>query len=521
MKMFILGLDGASYHLVKEFVRKNKMHNFKEIINGGHFRKLNSTIPPHTAPGWVTAFTGTGPGKHGVFQFWDTQARNYAGKFMGRDDFDVLPVWDILNRAGFATGMINIPMTHPPKKVNGFIITWPLSNTLRYAYPDDILFKIAQYGGHYVSDLGIMYDGNIDYIDKAINITRKRVKTLKCIMENYRWDFLVSVFTEIDRVSHFYWHYMDKSSPEYMETNNSKLKNAIEDIYCETDRALGYILNMLDGNTLLMILSDHGFGAGEINFYAQSFLMERSFLKIRKAQDCSNTCASSGSMPEVPGGSWFECVYNNERYTVDWDNTIAYMAAPGSYGININLKGRQSQGIVENEEYENIRDALIREFSSVIHPYRGSKLFKKIARREEVYTGGSLQKAPDLILIPEDYGTMVHHSIKPGEIFGSPEHKGMHNGDGILLIYGREAESVKVSETAGLEDIAPTILDYYGIDMPQYMDGKVLAEFKRAGRKSADVYLKPESQPNEGEKIAYTGSEIKEAEEKLKSLGYL
>jgi predicted AlkP superfamily phosphohydrolase/phosphomutase len=123
-------------------------------------------------------FYRVGPGKHGVYQFWDTQAPGYIGKFTGRDDFGVLPVWDILNKVQLKTGMINIPMTYPLKAVNGFIITWPLSNTLRYAYPNDILFEIAKYGGHFASDLSIMYDGNIDLLIRRSTLPKKDSRRL-------------------------------------------------------------------------------------------------------------------------------------------------------------------------------------------------------------------------------------------------------------------------------------------------------------------------------------------------------
>ena len=514
--MFILGLDGASFRLVNEFVEKGKMPVHEKVIKNGCYGKLNSTVPPHTAPGWVSAFTGVSPGEHGVYQFWDTQASNYVGKFMGLRDFRVPPVWNILNMNGVKTGLVNIPMTHPPAKLDGFMITWPLSNTLRYAYPEDILFKIAEYGGHYASDLSVMYDGNLDYIDKAINITKKRVKSIEYLIRNCEWDILISVFTEIDRVCHFYWHFMDSKSRHYEAGASEKLKNAIEDIYCEADKALGKILEILPDDVPVMVISDHGFNVGDINFYVQTYLMDKSLLGIKKAGD-------SADILDKVKNSWFDCEIEGERYIVDWSKTVAYMAAPGSYGINVNLKGRQQCGIVEQSDYESVRDNLISILENITHPYDHSKLFKKVARREEVYKGKSLTMAPDIILIPENYSTMVHHNLKPGQTFGIPEHKGMHDPDGIFAIY-REHQSYKdTPESACIEDVAATILNYYGICTPEYMEGKPIIQFENTGLRnpemgaySADTYTL--ASDSEG---AYTEDERKEAEEKLKSLGYL
>lgn len=523
MKILVYGLDGASFSLINKFVNKGVLPNFKKVIEQGIFQKLKSTIPPHTAPGWVSAFTGVGPGKHGVYQFFETQAKNYMGRFMGRDDFGVLPVWDILNQCDLKTGMINIPMTYPPKKVNGFIVGWPISNTIRYAYPNEILYEISRQGGHVASDINCMYNGNLDYIYKALDITQKRLKTLEYVMNHYEWDFLVSVFTEIDRVSHFYWHYMDNTSREYIETEDDNLKTAIEQIYFETDKVLGRILELLPEDALLMILSDHGFDKGEINFYVQSYLIEHSLLSIKKSPNLDSVNDKGKDTSDVVTNSWLECFYKDEKYTIDWKKTVAYMSAPGSYGINVNRKGRQQYGSVESNSYEAVRDTLIKVFLEARHPHHGSKLFKKVARREEVYKGDKVDQAPDIILIPKDYSTMVHHNIIPGVIFGSPEHKGMHDRNGILGLYGKEIKGKRVPFDAVLEDITPTILNYFGIDVPDYMDGKPMIDFERnSGLKAQYNSMTGMGNKESSEKQdSYTEAERSEIENKLKSMGYL
>ena len=253
MKLFTMGLDGASFELINQFIEEGVLNNFSKLTKLGLYYPLNSTVPPHTAPGWVSSLTGVNPGKHGIYQFWDTQAPNYVGKFMGSNDIEIPFIWKLLNERDYTTGMINIPMTHPPKEVNGYLLTWPLSNTLQYCYPADLIKEIAQHQGHYVSDLVTMYKGDINYINEALDITRKRLQTIKFLIKNKPVDFLMAVFTEIDRVSHFYWHFMDNKDCDIF------LRNAIRDIYIETDRVLGEILELLDEETILMVYSDHGF----------------------------------------------------------------------------------------------------------------------------------------------------------------------------------------------------------------------------------------------------------------------
>jgi len=512
LKVFVLGLDGASYQIMNHMIHENKLPTFGKLVKHGGMRLLNSTIPPHTAPGWVTAFTGVNPGKHGIYQFYDTQAENYAGKFMGSGDTKCPFLWSILNSYGKTAGIVNVPMTHPPQKIDGFMVTWPLSNTLRYCYPDDLVFRIAKEGGHYANDLACMNSGENDagYISEAIKITHKRVKTIEYLTQNYNWDLFTAVFTEIDRVSHYYWHYMDSTSPYYISSGQEELKNAVETIYRETDSALEQLLAFLPEDTVFVVLSDHGFGMGAIDFYVQAYLYKKGYLGIEPDQSSSPYA-----------DSWFSCEMDGKTHIVDWSKTSAYMAAPGSYGININLTGRQQHGIVAPEEYEALRGRLIHQLSCIVSPASGRKLFRHVARREEVYFGGAVSGAPDILLLPYDYGTMVHHSLEPGKLFGIPEHKGMHRNDGVLILYQKDTGAAFADGAIHMEDITPSILNCFGIPVPAYMDGRIAFHTGQAQtlpEASPGMYIKPNGDEN---KETYGSDEMDTVRERLKSLGYI
>lgn len=493
MKMIVVGLDGASWTLINYFCAKGYLPTFSKLIKNGKSGILKSTIPPHTAPGWVSSVTGVLPGEHGIYQFWDTQAENYVGRFMGSNDLNYPFVWDILNARGFSTGIINVPMTHPPKELNGYIFTWPLSNTLKYCYPTSLVREIAENEGQYVSDLLTMFNGDEKYIFEAIEITKRRLKTLCYLMKNKNTDFIMSVFTEIDRVSHFYWDYMDNHG------DNEILCEAIKSIYIETDKVLEVIINNLGHDETILIYSDHGFEKGQMNFYVQTFLANNGFMKLNKA-----------SNHYTPKDNWFELKSDDGWYVVDWEHTIAYMAAPGSYGVNINLKGRQKLGAVDIEDYDSYREQIIKRLRMVRDPLNGSRLFKRVLKREEVYSGSCVSSAPDIIIIPENYGIMVHHKLTEKEEFSLvPEQKGMHSMDGICILYGEKVNEDMQVPTC-IQDIAPTILKYYGIEIPRYMNVKSDVQVPVSANKSkCDVV-----------KQSYEKAEEDSIKERLKNLGY-
>ena len=498
MKVLCIGLDGCSFELISRFAREGLLPIFSKIMNEGFCDSLTSTIPPHTAPGWISSLTGVNPGKHGIYQFWDTQSPLYAGKFMGSNDIGVPLVWDILNSNGYTTGMINIPMTHPPKKVKGYMLTWPLSNTLRYCYPSDLIKEISAHQGQYIPDLLTMFNGDIEYVKEAIEITKKRVKTIKYLVENRDVDFLMSVFTEIDRVSHYYWKYMNNN-----ETDED-LRNAIRSIYTETDKAIGEILSIVDEDTTLLIYSDHGFELGVLDFYVQTYLKQVGLLQLKLH-----------SKDYTKKNDWFECEIDDEVYSVDWSKTIAYMSAPGSYGININLKGRQSNGIVELSEYDTVCRKVIDELAKVMNPISNRPIFREVVKSNSIYSGKYDIEAPDIILVPDYYGIMVHQKITDGELFNfKPEQSGMHSRSGIFLLYGKTIKNYKIMSPRDLRDIAPTILSLFGIKKPLYMEGESV--FTRNKLKCVDVEMVKSFSNNN----SYNEDEQDEIKERLKKLGY-
>ena len=515
MKSFILGLDGATFFFIDQLIKKGELPNFEKLINNGSIGNLNSTTPPHTAPGWVSAITGVNPGMHGVYQFWDTQATDYIGKFMGMNDIEVKTIWELLNENRLTTAMINVPMTHPPRKLDGYMISWPLSKTLNFSYPENLTLEIVKAGGHFLPDICTMFEGNYNYIDKAIKISKERLKTIKYLINEKPVDFMMVVFPEIDRVSHYYWYYMD-GTETVQEAD--KIKNAIFDIYRETDRIIGEISEELEKECNFYIISDHGFGRGNINFYVNTYLVKKGFMNVKQNGE---TPKKVDSVYHPVEGNWLKYYLDNKMYEVDWDHTVAYMSAPGSYGININLIGRQEKGIVEKSQKYEIEENIINELIKVSDPQTGKKLFQKILRRNEVYKGNAVQYAPDLILIPNNYGTMVHHQLTNDIIFGKPEQQGMHRTEGIFILNGPNVKK-KSLYNAKLEDILPTLLYSMNIDIPDYIEGNVLDVFeKRFDCQSISNQKDQATGTLRQRGTSYSDQEKSSIESKLKSLGYL
>lgn len=517
-KVFIYGVDGGSFSLISSFIEKGYLPNFKKLIQQGAYGRFLSTTPPHTAPGWVSIATGVNPGTHGIYQFWKTKGQEYIGGFQGSKDWGAVPIWKILNDYDMKTGVVNVPMTHPPEEIDGFLISWPLSKTLNYCYPKVLLREIMEAGGYYYPDIYAMYTGQRDYVQKALEVTRKRADTIQYLIQNKEWDFLMTVFPEVDRISHYYWNFMDSSSP-YYETDDS-LKDAILEIYSEVDKAMGDIVEVLPEDTLFVSLSDHGFRVGMVNFNIDSFLVEKGYMVLKE----TDTLVESERNKYENNFNWFTTNYNGINYEVDWSRTKFFMAAPGSYGINFNLQGRQKEGSVSEREKAKLFDKLRKDLLALRHPYKEVPLFRDVVFGTEIYRGKSVESAPDIMLIPYDYSIMVSHHLKLHEIFSEPEQKGMHCKEGYILFHGAGVAKGKELKASEVTDLVPTLLTYLGIEVPDYIEGKEIDLFEEEYKRNISIRQKKEtvmaSKTDKG-KESYSEEERIDIEQRLKGLGYL
>ncbi|KMQ32174.1 alkaline phosphatase family protein [Bacillus cereus] len=436
-KLCVIGIDGGDMEAIRHYF--DKLPNLAQLINQGASTTLLSTTPPHTSLGWVSMTTGVKPGRHGVFQFWETKSRNYQPDFSTSKTIHVPFLWEWLSNQGFKVNVINVPMTHPPRPVNGCLITWPLTNTLRFSFPPNLLTEISRDVGPYLSDLATMYKGEPDYIKKAEQYIERKTETMIHLLKHYAGDFSMVVFTEVDRVSHY---------------DFAGFGTDLEKAYIRIDEAIGRIRRELPEETVFAVVSDHGFTEGKWDFYVHGWLEERGLLHYKDT---------------ASDNSWY-------LKEVDMRQTICYMPAPGSYALNINLKGRETLGIVEPSEFSSICERLREELQEVLTP-DGKPMFQDVKLGSEVYAGECVEKAPDLVMIPYDYGNMVQHIRPIKKVFEKSSQKGLHRREGIFLLDAQGVMAGSYKTIMEIEDVFPTILYAAGYPIPEYLDGEIRAEF--------------------------------------------
>lgn len=474
---------------------------------------LTSTIPPISPPAWVSFMTGMNPGKHGIFGFLTRKPGTYEIDISGflhdmrwkssilyKSRYKKHCIWSILNQHNKKVVILNVPLTYPPQKINGFMITGIFTpNVRKSTFPSELYNELINKIGGYRIDIkeGYHRSREDDFLKDLYYIIEKRGKATIYLMQKCDWDFFITVFTCIDRVQHYFWKYMDTCHPHYDPRESEQNRNAILNCYQKVDEIIAKILKRIDERTALIVMSDHGFGPCYKNVNINKWLVDIGLMKLKKKRrlfDCVRESLLKINLTKNMMHDWkikfgvkIKKIMPQKRKTlrkatidpsyfdVDWLQTKAYSIDDGGR-IYINLKGREPDGIIKHgEEYEELRNYIIKKISKLKDEERGKRIVDKIYKREEVYSGHYLDQAPDLINVLEDQGYKDLVGIGFDQ-FVKMKESGTHRSKGLFLIKGNNIKIREVIQNANIMDIAPTILHIMGIPIPSYMDGRVLEE---------------------------------------------
>ena len=514
MRVLVIGLDGATPQLLFPWAEEGKLPNLANLIKEGVSGKLRSTIPPITAAAWVSFMTGKSPGKHGVIDFVQRKLGSYERtRFGGRSeieeksgiDLSVISaatisskkIWDILSENGKRVGVMHVPITYPPKKVNGFMITGlgtPSPKT-NFTYPRELREKILSEGYKiHITELDV--ENNEDATLRDVRETEEeRCKVAINLMREYdNWDFFFVMFEATDFMQHFFWKHTDSEHHAHEPEKAKKYGDAILNCYQLLDKAIGKILANIDENdTTVIIMSDHGGGPLNKLFYINRWLMDLGLIKLKKKAKREIALGLGLSKENIRYlliklglKKIIKIIPKNLReripdaYTIsdfDWKETKAYSV--GGWGfIYLNLRGREPDGIVSEGEYESLRNYIIKELYKLKDPDTGESVVKKVYKKEDLYDGQPSDQLPDLIVMTDESIDCKHTITKESSVLvpSSPEKSGNHRKDGIVILKGKNIKRDMTIENARIIDIAPTILYEMGAPIPSDMDGKVLKD---------------------------------------------
>jgi predicted AlkP superfamily phosphohydrolase/phosphomutase len=620
-RVVILGLDGLEPTIAERLMNEGKLPNLQTLKEQGSYSHLQTTYPALSPVAWSAFATGVGAGGHNIFDFIARDKHSYLpelssskvvsatrklslGKYeipLGKPVVRFLrrskSFWKILGEHGIFSHVLRVPITFPPEKFNGALLSamcapdlWGTQGTFSYFTTEEKTTTVKEGGeisrvkmvdqrvegfiegpensitkkkealrlpfaANVLSDdeaeliidkkkyhlkkhsytdwieltfkagLGIKVQGiarfyllqtrphfrlymtpiNIDpekpalpisypyfysvylakllgkyatlglaedtwslnegilnedaFLEQAYLIHHEREQQFFHALDKTKKGVCTVVIDATDRIQHMFFRTLEDDHPANHGKKTQKYKKVIEDLYIRMDDLVGRTLAKIGKDDVFIVLSDHGFKSFRRGINLNAWLKAKGYLKLKEGIQES--------------GDYFK--------GVDWSKTKAY--AFGLAGIYINLKGREKHGIIEpGEEYQRIKRELIEELSGLKDSTNGIVAIAEMFDSRKVYKGPYSESGPDLIA-GYNIGYRISWNGATGvvndQIFedNTKAWSGDHCIDPRLvpgvIFSNRQITAAK----PGLVDLAPTVLDLFGVPKPEYMEGRsVFAE---------------------------------------------
>lgn len=462
MRLTVVGLDGACWKLLKPWIKEGSLPNIEEIMKHGVWGDMESCLPPVSLPNWKCYSTGKNPGKIGIFWWENINFERQSIYHPFSRKFRNTEIWDYLSDVGKRVGVIGVPGTYPPRKVNGFIISGgPDAERTGFTYPKELegtltkdyrVINLAQTSWNFA-----LTDETAAEIQSLID---NQFKVAKALAKRYCLDFLQITVFSVNIMHHFFW-------------DNVKTKKCWEII----DKHIGDILGY-SKNTILM--SDHGSNKIRTVFHMNSWLENQGYLILhRKHPSMSQILFRVGRTFESLSlklrlrkmRNLVDKIPNNFREEtksslINWQKSRAVATGQGPIYLNV----------VDKSERKKLEKEITEKLEALVDPKEKVKVVRKVYSKNEVYSGKYFKEAPDLIA---DQGIGVHilGDFEKRRVFAEPRKwRGENTKTGLFAAYGDDIKSGIKIKRVSIVDLAPTILHMFNIPVPKDMDGKVLTE---------------------------------------------
>lgn len=509
--LFVLGLDGATFDLLTPWMAEGHLPTLAKLAHKGATSPLTSTSPPVTSPAWPSFMTGKLPAQHGVYDFFRRRpGRNpHHTELINTSHIHSPLFWDYLAEAGHTVGILNVPVTHPPRPVNGYLIPGLLSpDQGATTYPPNLTQPYHNKLGQYRLTPELLYrPGNEPtFIQQLHDITQLQFRYAQQLWQDQPTDFFMLHILATDIIQHKLWQHMDTSHPWH--NPHTPYKHAIRDLYIAIDGWLAELMGAFPAGTTTLIISDHGFGPQHQTANLNNLFLTKGLMALKPGLTRRLRQLAWRTTPTTKLG---QRLWQRQRLLdfddIDWTQTTAYSL--GHMGqIYLNLQGREPHGIVPINKYTQICDHISQTLHTLSLPL-------------QIQINPTPSNAPDIQLILDNYRTLAYPMFAgDGKILTEQKlgDSGHHRLNGILIAHGEGIRPGQFTTPAHLTDLAPTLLHLLQTPIPSDLDGQVLQHLLTTSHPITVCQPRPITAP-----AGYSASTDDETEitQRLQALGYL
>jgi predicted AlkP superfamily phosphohydrolase/phosphomutase len=522
-RVLIIGWDGVDWKVLRPMLDAGELPALAGLIERGAHGDCLSSVPSHSWCAWPSFMTGLNPAGHGVFDILEHKPGVSKRLPVTYRSIKAPTVFEDFTNAHKTSLALNIPLTFPAPEIDGKVIAGGVLPASRsYTYPAELQQELNENAPFPINGMSWTTFRNRPeaFLEETAAITSKRQRTFEYLLDTTDWDFGVIVYVSTDRIQHCLMEYVSPDHPDYPRLKDSAVARKTRAVYRQLDDGLAELLKRTTENDLVMFMSDHGHQPCTRACTMDRILKHLGYLEFSKGSFAFNLIRWG------PGRRLARRVYDLLKLhgrisipasPIEWSKTKAYTSVVSTgEGVSVNLKGREPNGIVDERDYEKVREELAAALDGFRDPDTGNSPIAKIYRKEEVLSGRFLDTAPDLLLVPAPLYSLTHAR---GMVEDADWLSGDHRLEGVLVATGPEVTRGPLSETAELIDLGPTALAALGVASRISRDGKVLSSLV-----GPDVKLTVSEKDDAGagaDETGLTSDEAGEIEDHLRGLGYV
>lgn len=455
MKVLVIGLDCAAPEIL---LRRPELKNVQALMRQGCYGRLESIIPPITVPAWMCMSTSQDPGSLGVYGFRNRVDHGYSNLGIVNSACIQTPaIWDALAKRGLRSVVVGVPPSFPPRRINGVNVgcfLTPDARTAEYTWPPSVKSEIEALVGEYPVDVkGFRTDKKDWLLDQIFVMSRKQFEVVRYLMATQDWDYFHFVDIGLDRVHHGFWKFYDREHRQYEPGN--PYESVIPDYYAHLDEQIGSMLELIEEDTTVLVVSDHGAQKLDGGFCVNEWLVREGLLVLKERP--ATPTPFSPSM-------------------VDWSKTKVWSEGGYYARVFFNVEGREPQGVIRPSEYEAFLAEMTSRFEALPDDL-GNPMGSLVFRPDRIYKHVN-NVAPDLIvhfgaLAWRSIGGVGYDTLYLQENDTGPDDCN-HAQFGTFILSGPGMPARGEIEGMHLLDIAPTLLDVMSQPIPEAMQGTSL-----------------------------------------------
>ncbi|HLY22944.1 MAG TPA: alkaline phosphatase family protein [bacterium] len=451
MKALVLGLDCAAPALLFDRYADD-LPVLSALRRRGAWGAMQSCDPPITVPAWTVMASSQDPGRLGIYGFRHRKPSTYTeGYTVSSTSITVPRIWDYLGQRGKNVIVVGVPPSYPPRPVRGCLVSCFMTPDGRpWTYPASLGEELRGLVGRYKADVLFRKDDRDRVLAETVDMTEQHFAILKQLLKTKPWDLAWFVEIGLDRIHHAFWKFFDPTHPGYVPGN--KYERVGLEYYRLLDSRIGEILSLLNDQTAVLVISDHGAKAMRGAFCVNQWLAREGHLAFHEE-------------PSTP--------IPLEQAPIDWSRTRAWGWGGYYARIFLNVRGREPSGVIASEDYERERDRLAASLAAVCDP-SGRVMDTRVFKPERLYPVRR-GDPPDLLVYFDDLswrsaGTVGHPDMYLSENDTGPD-DAVHDYDGIFILHDPRRASGGHGRLDIL-DVAPTVLTLMDEPVPPAMQGR-------------------------------------------------